>query len=89
LTFRLEIKQNYYITIVNGDLQQRKASFFLIISKIATYLGVNLSSSSRISNEKVFFSFTVVTNNKDSRYKIVEYFKRFPLISSKYLDFID
>lgn len=89
LTFRLEIRQNYHRADVNGNLQQRKASFFLIISKIATYLGVNIYSRSRIINDKEFFSFTVVSHNKESRSKLIEYFQRFPLISSKYLDFID
>jgi LAGLIDADG endonuclease len=78
---------------VEGDplapLHTEKASFFSILSRIATYLGVNIYSRSRVIQEKEFFSFIVVSHSKESHSKLMEYLERFPLISSKYLDYMD
>lgn len=64
-------------------------SFFPIISKIGMFLGVTVYSRSRIIKNKVFHSFTIISHNKNSNSKIIYYFNKYPLISSKYLDYKD
>jgi hypothetical protein len=64
-------------------------SYFNIMSKISVFLGVNLYSRSRIIKDKIFSSFIVVSHNKNSLLKTISYFDKFPLLSSKYLDYKD
>ena len=85
LYYRLEIKQNYHITESDG----KKASFFPLMSKLGMYLGVTVHSRSRSVKDKNFHSFTVISQNKISNLKILDYFSKYPLLSSKYLDFKD
>jgi hypothetical protein len=85
LYYRMEIRQTYH----KLDSENKKVSFFPIMSKLALFLNVNLISRSRIINEKQFFSFIVIAHNKESLSIIKEYFFNFPLLSSKYLDFKD
>lgn len=70
-------------------LHTEKASYFTILSRIATFLGVNIYSRSRVVQDKEYFSFIVVSHSKESHTKLMEYLERFPLISSKYLDYMD
>jgi hypothetical protein len=81
LYYRLEIKQTY-------NNNNEKISFFPIISKIATYLDSNVLSRIRIKGEKQFFSFTVIAHSKANHIKLINYLKEYPLLSSKYLDFL-
>jgi hypothetical protein len=83
LYYRLEIKQDYHWLDSDG----LRPSLFPIMSKIARYLGVNIYSRSRTLKDKVFFSFTVVSHNKNSFLKLTDYFNKYPLLSSKYLDY--
>jgi len=83
LFYRLEIKQTYH----RLNSENKKVSFYSIMSNIALFLNVNLLSRSRIINDKQFFSFIVTAHNKKSLTIITEYFLKFPLLSSKYLDF--
>nr|YP_010160550.1 hypothetical protein K4Y30_mgp18 [Gymnopilus junonius]QRH17736.1 hypothetical protein [Gymnopilus junonius] len=85
LYYRLEIKQNYQLT----DYEGNKASFYPLMSKIGLYLGVTVYSRSRLIKDKYFHSFTVISQNKNSNSKITDYFDKFPLLSSKYLDYKD
>jgi hypothetical protein len=85
LYYRMEIRQTYHTL----DSENKKLSFFPIMSKLALFLNVNLISRSRIINEKQFFSFIVIGHNKESLSIVKEYFFKFPLLSSKYLDFKD
>jgi hypothetical protein len=85
LYYRLEIRQNYH----KLDPDLLKISYFSIISKIALYLETNVLSRTRVINNKEFHSFTVVAHNKNSLNKINEYFEKFPLLSSKFLDYKD
>ena len=55
----------------------------------ARYLGVNLYSRSRIQKDKIFNSFMVISHNIQSHNKVIYYFDRFPLYSSKYLTYKD
>ena len=59
------------------------------MSIIANFLDVNVYSRSRILKDKQYYSFIVMANNKNSLLKITDYFNKFPLLSSKYLDFKD
>jgi len=85
LTYRLEINQNYH----KSDTEGNKVSFFSIISKIGLYLGVTVYSRSRIIKDKIYYSFIVVSHNKLSNSKVCDYFNKYPLLSSKYLDYKD
>jgi LAGLIDADG endonuclease len=85
LYYRLEIKQTYHKLDSDGN----KVSFFPLMSKLAAFLGVNVYSRSRILKDKEYYSFTVISHNKNSLLKIKNYFNQFPLISSKYLDYKD
>jgi hypothetical protein len=84
LYFRLENRQTYHRT----DTELFKTSYFPLMSKIASYLGVSVYSRSRSVKEKEFYSFTVMSSTKSSLSKTTEYFNQFPLLSSKYLDYI-
>ena len=85
LYYRLEIKQTYHRLNSNGQ----KVSFFSIMSILGNFLGVNVLSRSRIKEDKQYYSFTVMAHNKNSLCKVKEYFNKFPLLSSKYLDYKD
>jgi LAGLIDADG endonuclease/Cytochrome C and Quinol oxidase polypeptide I len=85
LTYRLEINQNYN----KSDIEANKESFFPIISKIGLYLGVTVYSRSRIINDKIYYSFIVLSHNKLSNSKVCDYFNKFSLLSSKFLDYKD
>lgn len=83
LFYRMEIRQTYH----RLDSEGKKVSFFSIMSKLALFLNVNVISRSRIINEKQFFSYIIIAHNKHSLSIITDYFIKFPLLSSKYLDF--
>lgn len=85
LYYRLEINQNYH----KLDFDKNKVSYFPIISKIGLFLGVTVYSRSRIINDKSYYSFTVMSSNKSSNSIVSNYFYKYPLLSSKLLDFKD
>jgi LAGLIDADG endonuclease len=85
LYYRLEIKQIYH----KLDSDNKKVSFFSIMSKLGYFLGVNILSRIRIKKDKQYYSYIVIAHNKKSLIKIKEYFKFHPLLSSKYLDYKD
>jgi hypothetical protein len=84
--FRLELRQNYHR---NSLVKQVGTSYSDILNIIARYLGVNLYSRSREQNDKIFFSYMVVSHNIQSHTKVIDYFDRYPLYSSKYLAYKD
>lgn len=51
--------------------------------------GVNLYSRSREQKDKIFYSYTVISHSSESHKKVLEYFDRYPLYSSKYLAYKD
>lgn len=85
LYYRLEINQNYH----KLDTEENKVSFFPIMSKIGLFLGVTVYSRSRNINDKIYYSFIVVSHNKLSNPKVCDYFNKYSLLSSKFLDFKD
>jgi hypothetical protein len=84
--FRIELRQNYHRY---ASVEQGGTSYFTILSKIASYLGVNLYSRTREQKDKVFYAFMVVSHSAASHVKVINYFNRFPLYSSKYLAYKD
>ena len=57
------------------------------MSKIANYLNTSVLSRSRTVSDKQFFSFIVMSASKSSLIKTTLYFNKFPLLSSKFLDY--
>lgn len=84
--FRIEFKQTYQRDV---SAQQGGNSYFTILNKIATYLNVNLYTRTREKEDKVFYAFMVISHNAASHIKVINYFDRFPLYSSKYLAYKD
>lgn len=84
LFYRLEIRENYH----RLDLDGKQVSYFPIMSQISIYLGTSVLSRIRIQGDKQYYSFIVMAANDFSRIKCREYFNNFPLLSSKYLDFL-
>ena len=84
--FRLEIRQTYHR---DAPVEQGGTSYFTVLSKVATYLGVSLLSRTREQKDKVFYSFMVISHSTASHAKVTSYFDRFPLYSSKYLAYKD
>ena len=84
--FCIELKQNYHqdVSAIKGG-----TSYCEILIKIARYLGVNLYSRSKIQKDKIFNSFKIISHNIQSHIKVMDYFDRFPLYSSKYLVYKD
>jgi hypothetical protein len=84
--FRIELRQTYHRdvpTYLGGT------SYFDILTKIATYLNVNLLSRTREKDDKIFYAFMVISHNNMSHQKVMEYFDKFTLYSSKYLAYKD
>lgn len=84
--FRIELRQNYHREVLST---LEGVSYFYILNKIATYLGVNLYSRTREKDEKIFHSFILISHNINSHQKTIDYFDKFPLYSSKYLAYKD
>lgn len=84
--FRIELRQTYhrYVSVELGG-----CSYFIILNKIASYLNVNLLTRTRERDDKVFYAFMVISHSQDSHEKVINYFERFPLYSSKYLAYKD
>jgi hypothetical protein len=84
LYYRLEIKQTYHK--INEKITN--TSFHPIMSKISNYLETNLLNRTRTKENKIYYSFITIAHNKNSIKKLILYFEKFPLISSKYLDYL-
>ena len=84
--FRIELRQTYHREV---SIEQGGTSYSYILNIIADYLGVNLLSRTREQKDKVFYAFMVISHSKASHAKVISYFDRFPLYSSKYLAYKD
>ena len=84
--FRIELRQTYHRHV---SVEQGGTSYFNILSIIARYLGVNLYSRSREQNDKIFYSYMVISYSIQSHTKVIDYLDRYPLYSSKYLAYKD
>lgn len=91
--YRLEIRQNYsnYVEPQNKELYD--FNFFEVMSKIGAYLEVNLYTRSRNLNLgkeiKTYHTFIIMTNSIIKNTNVISYFDKFPLLSSKFLDYSD
>lgn len=89
----LELKQNYHQNSNNNI----NLSYFNIMSAIALYFNVNLYSRERNLNlllslnktYKLYYSYKVIVANLHKNIKVIEYFNKYSLLSSKHLDFLD
>jgi len=54
---------------------------------LANYFSTNVLSRKRIVENKDFFSFIVMSASKSSLIKTSDYFNKYPLLSSKFLDY--
>lgn len=84
LLFRLEQKQ---VSNKDVDVFFGGSSFFMICSEIADFLMTSLISRKRVFNNKESLTFIIRTFNKESNTKVCEYFDKFPLFSSKFLNY--
>lgn len=84
--FRIELRQDYHRDV---PTHLGGTSYFDILTKIARYLNVNLYSRTREKEDKIFYAFMVISHNNLSHKKVMEYFDKFPLYSSKYLAYKD
>ncbi len=83
--YRLEIKQTYH----KFDSIANQVSFFPVMSKISEFLNTSVLSRTRLVKDKQYFSYMVIAHNKISLSKVKEYFLKYPMLSSKQLDFKD
>lgn len=84
--FRIELRQTYHR---ETSIEQGGSSYFNILNKIASYLNVNLLSRTREREDKLFYAFICISHNQITNAKVIEYFNKFPLFSSKFLAFKD
>lgn len=54
-----------------------------------TYLDVNLNSRNRLKDNKIYSSFIITATSQKSLDILIKYLTKYPLLSSKYLDFLD
>jgi hypothetical protein len=85
LFYRLEIRQTYH----RLDKGINKISYFPIMSTIAEFFYTNLLSRTRNKDDKTYYSYIAMAYNKISLSKVEDYFLKYPLLSSKRLDFKD
>lgn len=85
--YRLEIRQTYHR--ISNDIVNFDSSFFPIMSKLATFFNVTLYSRNREISNKIFSSYILMCTTKISCNKVIHYFETYPLLSSKYLDYVD
>lgn len=81
ICFRIEQRQLY------KELQYQ--SYFEICQKIAKYFLVSLYSRVKKSNSKEYLAYLIVAHNSQSHFKVCNYFDKYPLLSSKYLNYKD
>jgi hypothetical protein len=85
LQFRIEVRQNYH----RLDSENMKLSYYPIMYKISQFLESSVYSRTRTIKDKEFFSFIVAQHNRTKFKILIDYFNKFPLLSSKYLNYKD
>lgn len=78
--YRLEIQQNYH-----GELESYKN----IMESISKFLQTNLLTRQRIINNKEYFSYMVITSSNATNLLVDNYFKKYPMFSSKQLNYLE
>lgn len=84
--FRLEIRQSYHRTV---EARFGGESYFTILSKISECFETNLLSRTRTQQDKIYYSFMAIAHNSKSHDLAIAYFDRYPLFSSKRLNYLD
>jgi hypothetical protein len=82
----VELKQNYPREVTE---KQGGNSYFNILTKISAFFTVNLYTRTRYKNNKVFYTFMIISHNSRSHEIAIAYFDKFPLLSNKALDYAD
>lgn len=89
LTYRLSQRQNYHRTSESGT------SYLPILTEIAKTFNTKLTSFERsrinvkTNNNFIELGYLVTVKSLSSRNELKKYFSRFPLLSSKHLDYIN
>jgi LAGLIDADG endonuclease len=78
--YKLEIQQNYH-----GKLE----AYLPILSKIAEFLQTNILTRKRFINNKEYSSYTVITSSNATNSLVDNYFKDYPMFSSKQLNYLE
>jgi hypothetical protein len=86
LSFRIEQKQ-LTNRLINDNLGS--PSYINICLKIAKYFNVSLYTRTRKLNDKEFLMYLIVTHNSESHRLVCDYFQKYPLLSSKHLNYLD
>lgn len=99
LYYRLELRQNYHKFKINNNIDMlnniinKGESYYVIMSSIATFFKTNLYSRDRFIKfkdvYKIYSFYIVMVTNKEALNSVVQYFDKYPLLSSKYLDYKD
>jgi hypothetical protein len=84
--FRIELRQTYSRLSL---IKNYGTTYYDILSIIAGLLGVNVYNRARLLKETISYSYFFVTSTKRSIKLVRYYFNKFPLLSSKRLDYID
>ena len=84
ITFRIEVKQFFNRSLVLNS--QNCSTFTPICNTIAEFL--NLGIYHRVRKGK-YYSIIICTTSVNTNAKVVDYFQKFPLFSSKHLNFLD
>lgn len=80
--FRIELRQTYHRFGHYGT------TYWDILSIIANLLGVNVYNRSRILNDTITYQYFFVSSSIRSIKLVRYYFDKYPLLSSKYLDYL-
>ena len=84
IQFRIEVKEFY--TKHSVTMTESLSSFTPICSMIATFFDLGLYHRTR---KKKYHLIIITTTSVRTNGKVIEYFDKFPLLSSKYLDYVD
>lgn len=75
ISFRIEIKKD--------------EGYFFLCTELAYLLGVSLYVRKRVVGLNIYYSYLIIAFSKKSHEIVCNYFEKFPLFSSKYLNFLD
>lgn len=81
--FRIEVRQIYHRASAYG------CTYWDVISDIARLLDTNVYTRSRCVNEKIYYAYFLIASSKRSKTILRKYFSKYPLYSSKFLDYQD
>lgn len=101
-SYQINNNNNIYKNIIVSNTELTKKGkdiinldYLNIMSKIATYFNVELYSRNRelnlkknnLNEIKIYYTYIIMVSNINKNIKVIEYFNKYPLLSSKYLDY--